>query len=241
MLKKTAPTVNIYFDAKLSRTSVYWKNTPIHQSIVGRLSYQLRRRLSSPAHFDFAVNTAISSNLPIPDLHAAYTDREAGVIYRPIFAVEVGFSELRESLENCVKDLLTKMPHVKAAVMVDIKETPNYKNPLRKPTSSKIGHGLLQQDPRYLLEEDACLEDSSDKDSPLFRFGLHWVGRMRGSAQVWTRDAESQKPIPGEQVVSPYRKKTKLKLKRNVLLIHTYCNGSRYSLVPTPRKTPDFG
>ncbi|PGH19831.1 hypothetical protein AJ80_03748 [Polytolypa hystricis UAMH7299] len=94
------------------------------------------------------------------------------------------------------------MPHVKAAVMVDIKETPNYKNPLHKPANSKIGHDLLQQDPTFLLEEDASyLEDSSDENSPLFRFGLRWVGRMRGSAQVWTRDAASQKPIPGEQVI----------------------------------------
>ncbi|PGH19830.1 hypothetical protein AJ80_03747 [Polytolypa hystricis UAMH7299] len=77
---KTASTVNLHFNAKFSRTSIYWKNTPIHQSVIGSITYQLRSRLSSPTHFAFAGDTAISDSLPIPDLYVAYTDRVAGPI-----------------------------------------------------------------------------------------------------------------------------------------------------------------
>ncbi|PGG95221.1 hypothetical protein AJ79_10179 [Helicocarpus griseus UAMH5409] len=198
--REKAPTVNLHFNAKFSRTSIYRKNTPVHSTIAGSLAYQLRSRLSLSNNFDFVGDTAISNSLPIPDLFVSYTDWKAGVVYRPILALKVGFSESRESLESCVKALLTEVPDVGVVVLVDIKETPNYKNPLLKAVYSKISRDLLQQDPKLLLKQDVYLEDSSDKNSSLFRFGLRWVGRLRGSAQVWKRDPKSNKPISEEQV-----------------------------------------
>ncbi|KAK2738284.1 hypothetical protein FQN55_000585 [Onygenales sp. PD_40] len=199
---KTAPVVNVYFNAKFSQTSIHRKNSPVHQIILTEALAQLKNRLRSPGRFGFISGSSIETHLPVPDFYIGYRDKGPGREPRPIFALEVGFSEPRASLEKCVKDLLTtKTRYVNAAVLVDVKETPSYQNPLPKPVNQKFCDDILQKDPEALLAEETYLEDPSDMQSPLFRFGVRWVGRMRGSAQVWTRDPESQKPIPGEQVI----------------------------------------
>jgi hypothetical protein len=93
---------------------------------------QLSHSLDFP-NFDFVPDSFISQDVSIPDLHVTYTDEKAGLLSAPIFAVEIGFSETPESLEESVRGLLTQVPLVKVVLMVDIKESPSYKNPLSKP------------------------------------------------------------------------------------------------------------
>jgi hypothetical protein len=56
-----------------------------------------------------------------------------------------------------------------------------------------------------LLDEIPYREDPDDKDSPLWMCGMRWVGRMRGTAQLWTRSPRSKRPIAGDLVVSSFQ------------------------------------
>ncbi|KAK2810775.1 hypothetical protein FQN50_002598 [Emmonsiellopsis sp. PD_5] len=197
-----APVVDMQYNPKFSRTSIYWKKSHVHQIIAGEIGSQLHTDLPCEGRFDAYMNLEICPTLPIPNLYLSYTDEKAGRHCGAIFVVEIGLSEPRKILEDCIRELLKKKRNVRAAVLIEIDETPKFKNPLREPENWEIGKVLIELDRNdRLYDKMMDREVPSDKHSALFEYGLRWFGRTRASAQVWTRDAESREAIPGEQVI----------------------------------------
>lgn len=91
---------------------------------------------------------------------------------------------------------------MEVVIAVDIKETPSYKNPLKKKYEdpSKEGHYPNQfyeplrqqkgpQTPIYF-------EDSqSPSHSPVLIHGVRWVGELTGLVQVFAKDPETGKIV----------------------------------------------
>ncbi|WEW56471.1 hypothetical protein PRK78_001915 [Emydomyces testavorans] len=161
--------------------------------------FQLMHQLSSVSKkFRCLPDTSFSERVSVPDLHLVYTDKNLGSTVVPILAVQVGFTEPAESLQESMTRILENpdTPHVKVGITVDIKEVPWYENPLRKAENAcvAIEKGSLYQ-PGSDFEEKPGEEGGS-----LWRFGMHWVGNLTASARVWKKDPKSGKAVAGEPI-----------------------------------------
>lgn len=203
----------MHFNANVSTASIYRKNTAIHQSIIGSSISRLGSLLSSISpNFDFIPGSRLLSNLStpdpqlasrlsIPDLQITYTDEAAKLLCEPIFVLEVGFSQSSKDLEESVRNILEELPLVKAAILVDIKESPRYQNPLRKTENAGIIRRAIQTDPTS-LRENLYVEEPTGKYGPLWRFGIRWLGELNATAQVWTKDSKNKKVVARGRIVS---------------------------------------
>ena len=147
---RSQPTVSVHFDAKSPTTSIHRKNTTVHTAVVGDTISQLGPYLRLiPPDFNFRPGAGLSSNFhhhfpdpqlasrpSIPNLQVAYTDEAAGLMCEPIFVLEL--SQSSQDLEEPVRSILEGLPLVKTAILVDIKETPMFKNPLREKETKKL-------------------------------------------------------------------------------------------------------
>ena len=116
---------------------------------------------------------------------------------QPIFALEVGFSQSSKSLEGRVWDLLRDTA-VKVCIVVDIRETPSYNNPLtygteevRNDNVEKYSLERLRITPRRSLH----LLDDNNPFSPILIHGVQWAGELTGAVQVFGKDPKTGKAV----------------------------------------------
>jgi hypothetical protein len=114
-------------------------------------------------------------------------------------------------LELSTRRTLDECKSVQTAILISIKESPSYKNPLspladatykiplRKETRRenmdtvirRLKHAAKDINPR----SEILRYDQNDKRSPLLFHGVLWVGRMYAELEIWTRDSSTGKAI----------------------------------------------
>jgi hypothetical protein len=194
-------SVSLEFNENISMTAIRAKQTPIHESLITEISFQIRNIMPrSPELFVLWGNTQIATKLADPDLQMLW-DSDAGAIR--LLAVEVSFSQSSDNLKEKIKELLQKST-VRVAIMVDVKEKPIYKNPLGIQKNINIFNSARSSQ----TGDFESLLQSSCKDrplfSPVFLYGLRWTGEFTASIQVFSKDVTSGEIIAKtEKTVSP--------------------------------------
>ncbi|EFE32630.1 uncharacterized protein ARB_00455 [Trichophyton benhamiae CBS 112371] len=174
------------FDKTFHTTSIQLRQVSIHECVISNVSAQLRNLMPlRPKRFSFMKNTEIDDDLPDPDLQMVWRSN-MGVI--PVLAMEVGFSQPSLDLEMTIRKLLQKAS-VKVGILVDIKESPSYKNPLRNEQNIEICKAAMQAstDKPELLIEQYCA--GRELFSPVVLYGIQWVGELTAAVQVFGKDS----------------------------------------------------
>jgi hypothetical protein len=211
-LTRRTSAVSLQFYEAFSKSAILRKPASVHERIIGLVRDELAHLLPR-GEFRAVGNHSISPGLSDPDLQLLQSGKGKR-IPKSIFAIEVGFSQPSEDLEERVKRLLREST-VKVAMLFDIKETPKYKNPFTinepknlrrtgnmskttdtKPTTAEIHiETYKSQRSQTDLESSLCLEDSRNPYSPVFIYGVRWVGELTGVVQVFAKD-----PVSGDVV-----------------------------------------
>ncbi|EZF28864.1 hypothetical protein H101_07446 [Trichophyton interdigitale H6] len=174
------------FDKTFHTTSIQLRQVSIHNCVISNVSAQLRKLMPlDPKRFSFMEDTEIDDALPGPDLQMVWLSN-IGVI--PVLAMEVGFSQPSLDLEMTIRNLLQKTS-VKVGILVDIKESPSYKNPLRKEQNIEICKAAMQAstDKPELLIDQYCA--GRELFSPVVLYGIQWVGELTAAVQVFGKDS----------------------------------------------------
>lgn len=189
--------VSLEFKEGISITTIRQKQTPVHASIARSVSddidvHQLPKRFNIPGHFhlfeDAPIDTDPTTDLSHPDLQLLYRDPSAK-LPKPVFAVEVGFSQSGRSLENRAKQLLQKTP-ASVVVIFDVKETPTYRNPFISDEgwrNDKIDLFKMRSSSSN-MEDSLCRQYPRKIYSPILIYGLRWASEMIALVQVFMRD-----------------------------------------------------
>lgn len=148
--------------------------------------------------------TAPPRERPIPDVYVVYTDERKGVTREPIFAIEIGFPESPESLKESIENIFKFAPLMKLAMTIDIKESPQYRNPLQKSRNAEMVHRAAQgvESPSSIAKDYPFVEETSDKYEPISRFGIPWVGTLSATAQLWKRGTDGDAVLTKDPIVS---------------------------------------
>ncbi|KLJ05859.1 hypothetical protein EMPG_10713 [Blastomyces silverae] len=192
-------SVSLDFNEQLSTTAVRQRETPIHQSVIGQISYQVRNLLArDAAQFYLWGDTKIAMKLPDPDLQMLW-QTDSGRLR--IFAVEVAFSQKSEDAEARVKALLRDTT-IRAALMIDVKEEPSYNNPLLVEDNIELYRENMKRyksKQRTQLDEFETLADRYAQGrppfSPIFVHGLLWTGELTAAVQVFAKDPTTGEPV----------------------------------------------
>ncbi|PGH04558.1 hypothetical protein GX51_03389 [Blastomyces parvus] len=196
---KMKRSVSLDFNEELSTTAVRQRETPIHQSVIGQISHQVRNLLAPDrAHFNLWGNTKIAMKLSDPDLQLLW---KTGSGRLRVFAVAVAFSQKNEDAEARIKALLRDTT-IRAALMIDVKEEPSYNNPLLVEDNIKLYKENMK---RYMskqktpLDEFEILADRYAQGrppfSPIFVHGLLWTGELTAAVQVFAKDPTAGEPV----------------------------------------------
>ncbi|KDB20272.1 hypothetical protein H109_07776 [Trichophyton interdigitale MR816] len=183
---KRSQSAILKFDKTFHTTSIQLRQVSIHNCVISNVSAQLRKLMPlDPKRFSFMEDTEIDDALPGPDLQMVWLSN-IGVI--PVLAMEVGFSQPSLDLEMTIRNLLQKTS-VKVGILVDIKESPSYKNPLRKEQNIEICKAAMQAstDKPELLIDQYCA--GRELFSPVVLYGIQWVGELTAAVQVFGKDS----------------------------------------------------
>ncbi|EFR04587.1 hypothetical protein MGYG_07593 [Nannizzia gypsea CBS 118893] len=144
-----------------------------------------------PRRFSFLGETEIDDDISNPDLQMVWHSEAE---FTPVPAMEVGFSQPSLDLEMKVKELLQKTS-IKIGILVDIKESPSYKNPLRKEQNIEICKAAMQastEKPERLTYQYCA---GREWFSPVVLYDIQWVGELTAAVQVFGKD-----PVTGKVV-----------------------------------------
>lgn len=103
----------------------------------------------------------------------------------PVFALMVGFAHSSEKLKERAKELILQTP-VKVCMMVDIKESPVYENPLVR--DKKNWDILESQSSTITMNDSVRYLDKEEETSPILIYEIPWAGRLTGVVQVFAKD-----------------------------------------------------
>ncbi|PGH14330.1 hypothetical protein AJ79_03152 [Helicocarpus griseus UAMH5409] len=210
---KSSKHVNLTFNVGLSVTSIRKGQTFVHGSTVNNVALDIRRYLPEQKFAIRTDNRILKYNLRhSPDVQVISKDTSAKSYPLPLLAVEIGVSRPSLELTESAKEMMEKCPALKVAIIIDIKERPQYENPLNKPNNAvavRRASGNFSDPDRAI--ENVQLENPGDPFSPLWLYGARWVGELIAHVQVWTREAGSGKaisehgPVPfyGRNAVDP--------------------------------------
>ncbi|EFR03971.1 hypothetical protein MGYG_06973 [Nannizzia gypsea CBS 118893] len=189
---KRSRTAIVQFNEAFHSTIIRHSLVSVHECLINSISNQLQN-LALPAEFSFYGDTNISDEISNSDLQMVRDSNDSGV--DPVLAVEVGFSQPSADLEMKIKDLIKKTT-VKVAILVDIKETPNYKNPLRIKANKEIYYSEQNSHPGNpgLLIRQYC--EGREPYSPVFLYGVRWTGEFTAAVQVFGKGTSTDEPIP---------------------------------------------
>ncbi|KAK2808505.1 hypothetical protein FQN50_004714 [Emmonsiellopsis sp. PD_5] len=199
MPAKMKRSVSLDFNEELSTTAVSQRETPIHQSVIGQISYQVRNLLApNAAQFYLWGNTKIAMKSSDPDLQMLW-QTDSGRLR--VFAVAVAFSQKSEDAEARVKALLRDTT-VRAALMIDVNEEPSYKNPLLVEENIELYKENMKRyksKQKTQLDEFETLADRYAQGrppfSPIFVYGLLWTGELTAAVQVFAKDPTTGEPV----------------------------------------------
>lgn len=161
-LTRTKRSVRVEFHKNISMTAVRQKQTEAHECITGEVSSRLRRLLPND-RFIVLGNTGLGAGLSTPDIQLIYQQKEPKYDNLPVLAIEVGFSQHTEDLKQKAKALVRKSA-VNIAIMIDIKETPKYKNPLNTEDNIERFKSLRALQPED--DGDSLKNNTSPNSSP---------------------------------------------------------------------------
>ncbi|EFR04143.1 hypothetical protein MGYG_07150 [Nannizzia gypsea CBS 118893] len=108
-----------------------------------------------------------------PDLQMIHNEEDSPSL---ILAVEAGFSQPSADLELRIKELFRKTS-IQVAILVDIKEKPDYKNPLARQKNIEI----LKSEQDYLHGQP--------------KFLIQQYCEMTAAVQVFGKDPETREPV----------------------------------------------
>ena len=218
------------FNETISTTSVRRKQSKIHSTVIQLINNALIPHFSANDDFEVFLDSLASPvdsplsllELHDPDLQLAYIAPDTG-LYETIFAVELGFCQPSQDLEDCARALI-RDTSVKTCLLVDIKERPYYKNPFRLESLEKSIANLQtckSQLETTSLERSVCLEDGDNPYSPVQVLGLRWVGELTATVQVFGKDPETGEAVPKTKRMVSYAIPPSFSLGRHLVLIFT--------------------
>ncbi|EZF32112.1 hypothetical protein H109_06810 [Trichophyton interdigitale MR816] len=188
---KRSRNATVQFNEGFHSTTIRHSQVSVHECVINSVCHQLRS-LVSPDEFSFYCDSKVSNEVSKPDIRMVRDSNDTGI--ESVLAVEVGFSQTSADLENRIKHLLEKTK-VKVAILFDIKETPNYKNPLRTEENKKIYHSERMAhsgNPNVLIRQ-YC--KGRAPYSPVFLYGVRWTGGLTAAVQVFGKDAVTGEPV----------------------------------------------
>lgn len=179
------------------------------------------------------------TKLSQPDLQVVYTHPEHEFSQTVVLVAEIGFSQSSEDLRERMEKLMNMSPETNVAIAIDMKETPKYKNPLRKEKVASVFRQEHQKEPNSTpLVMRFQPEDPSDAHSPLVLSGARWAGEITATVQVWRRDKETKTSVIRDDPV--VRIKTLEVIEISLFLIQILKSLIRFSTEKQPRqKTQD--
>ncbi|EFE31265.1 uncharacterized protein ARB_01887 [Trichophyton benhamiae CBS 112371] len=179
------------FRDSTDNTTIRHKQVSVHECLVNSVSRQLQN-LINLHEISFYCDSTISEGIPDPDIQMVI-DTKSGM--ESVLAVEVGFSQTSADLEKRVRCLIEKTT-VKVAMLFDLKETPNYKNPLRTEENKKKYHAerMAQSENPTALIRQYC--EGRAPYSPVLLYGARWTGELTAAMQVFVKSTSTGEPIP---------------------------------------------
>lgn len=206
------------FNEGFHSTTIRHNQVHLHSCLINSVSHQLWNLILLD-EFSFYRGSKISDGVPDPDIQMVI-DSKSGM--ESVLAVEVGFSQTSADLEKRVRRLIEKTT-VKVAMLFDIKEIPNYKNPLRTEENKKIYHSERIAHPGNpsVLIRQYC--KGRVPYSPVFLYGARWMGELTAAVQVFGKSTSTGEPIPRtprivSAIISP---------------LHSLTNANTYSFRPS--------
>lgn len=208
LVTRIKQSVSLEFNQRISTTTIRQKKTPIHHCLNGGISRQILK-LTPMTNEEFTMwgNTQLTPDLSDTDLQMIWVYRFQSI---RLFAVEVGFSQPTVDLEEKVKSLLRKST-VRAAMLIDVKEKPIYKNPFRKQKNVdlyKSGRNNQRVDFEELLYSPS---NKSPPFGPVFLYGIQWTGELTASVQVFSKDTNGEPVERTQRIVSAENAPVELK------------------------------
>lgn len=114
-----------------------------------------------------------------------------------LFALEIGFSQPIEEVEERVRRLL-RMTAIKTCIMFVIEETPHYRNPFKRGVLETCKANIetyASQRQKTSPDNSVHKLDSDSRCSPVLIHGVQWVGEMTGVVQVFVKDSETGEAV----------------------------------------------
>ncbi|DAA74442.1 TPA_exp: Uncharacterized protein A8136_3409 [Trichophyton benhamiae CBS 112371] len=188
---KKSQNATVQFNESFHSTTIRHKQVSVHECLVNSVSRQLQN-LINLHEISFYCDSTISEGIPDPDIQMVI-DTKSGM--ESVLAVEVGFSQTSADLEKRVRCLIEKTT-VKVAMLFDLKETPNYKNPLRTEENKKKYHAerMAQSENPTALIRQYC--EGRAPYSPVLLYGARWTGELTAAMQVFVKSTSTGEPIP---------------------------------------------
>ncbi|KAK2741742.1 hypothetical protein FQN55_008242 [Onygenales sp. PD_40] len=205
-------SVRVLFNPQLSTVSVL-KATAVQQTLIAQVFKSLLTQLPLP-NFDavgcceMAGSQTMVNFLPLePNMQLLYTENKSSSPV-PVLTLQVGFSQAYDELLLETRRNIEETTKVQATILINVKETPSYENPLRdtarKATYRNRDTGenesietlierlqLTSQEGKLRCEIHREIPD--DVQSPLRFRGVQWVGRLRMELEIWVRDSKTGK------------------------------------------------
>ncbi|EFE42608.1 hypothetical protein TRV_02642 [Trichophyton verrucosum HKI 0517] len=187
---KKSQNATVQFNEGFHSTTIRHNQVHLHSCLINSVSHQLWNLINLD-EISFYCDSTISEGIPDPDIQMVI-DSEWGM--ESVFAVEVGFSQTSVDLEKRMRHLIEKTT-VKVAMLFDIKETPNYKNPLQTEENKKIYHSERMARPGNpsVLIQQYC--KGRAPYSPVFLYGARWMGELTAAVQVFGKSTSTGEPI----------------------------------------------
>jgi hypothetical protein len=131
----------------------------------------------------------------IPDMILSYAPNKTTAM-KPVFVVEIGFTESYTDLLKSMRIWLSGHEHVKIAFLVKFEESPRYSG---KKCLSKLPPDLLSNADKYLKDRDAV--QLAWRDGKVFAHGASFVGHTKGFLEVWRRSTSGKATLRGKRIV----------------------------------------
>ena len=182
------------YNASTSCLVVQCMPSPVHETIITTFAEAFyAARLSLPHDYQNKLDPVTGENFSdfqgsydgsdqIPDFAIQIQDDAGNFSYK--FVLEVGFSELHDSLLQSAKLWIEGTSTVSIVVLVDLEEAPKYQCPVSKLSDEEFN--ALQLPSRV---PPSMFELPLHHYGPAVYRGLHWTGEIsRAQVEVWKKD-----------------------------------------------------
>jgi hypothetical protein len=187
-------------------------STPVHQTLISKVSKSLLAQLPFP-NFDAVGSCEVMGSqtklnlFPLePDMQLLYQESESSRSV-PVLTLQVSFSQTYDDLLLVTRRTIEETRKVQATILINVKESPSYDNPLRGTTKATYRNrdtgknesiGTIVERMQLRAQDDELRSEirreiPDDLQSPLRFRGVRWVGRLHMELEIWARDSETGK------------------------------------------------